>query len=263
MEFSRKQFIYLFSGIIALGVISFGIFIYKKVDKPSFYNHYIETGDDGMMEVYYKEGIYNKDSVVAVTFPEIKAIANERLAIFSKYPLKETAHYNINSMYICKSKIQGQEDETIKKELSGKTVKKIKMYTENGREYTQDIGEITFPKVEMRGETLGSSAEEFGKKATMYGTLMEDYELIDIKGKSLDELFGTYEMYLNDIRLTRDILPLRFPKGEFNLKVIPKSDENQTEDKYDLVEKRMAFLLKDKKGKVSEYIYKFAKKDIK
>ncbi|MEG0181772.1 MAG: hypothetical protein RR657_07760 [Peptostreptococcaceae bacterium] len=263
MEFSRKKFILLFSGIIALGVISFGIFMYKKVDKPSFYNHYIEADSYGMMEVCYKNGTYSRDSVVAVTFPEIKSIANERLEIFDKSPIKENAHYNINSMYIYPANVDGHENEAVKKALSGKTVKKIKVYTENGNEYIQDIGEITFPKTETRGEILGSLAEELGKKATMYGTLMEDYELVAINGKSVDELFGTYEMYINDIRLTGDILPIRFPKGEFNLKVIPKSNESQKDDKYDYVDKLMIFSLKDKKGKVSEYIYRFAKKDIK
>ncbi|MEF9951157.1 MAG: hypothetical protein RR838_01080 [Clostridium sp.] len=244
MDYSKKHFAYLVIGILSIFIVSFGIFQGKKVDEIVFYNHNLEINQLSGIRLHYKKGIYDRENINYISFPEVKGLENEMILVEKNEGTgNEKAHYKNSYLLINLLEQADRIGMDLNKVLSGKTIKKIKVTTESGREIIKDIGRVKFNPMNMDS----ISRIDVENENIIYDTLFEALELVDYSGDSLDRIISENEIYLNDIRLTQDIIPLKFNKGEFNIKINPKKNKKEP---YNIENQYFTLKFKNAKGEI-------------
>ncbi|MEG1416021.1 MAG: hypothetical protein RSC49_05375, partial [Clostridium sp.] len=156
----------------------------------------------------------------------------------------------------------GMDFSSVEKILTGKKVTKVSFNMQKGEDIIYDIGVVHFNNINNgSGEGVISNNVSFNEYTESdgigYFTLPRDCTLFEVSGTNLNRIMDEYEVYINDIRLTKEIVPVNFQKGEFNIKVIPKNKDIKSE--YDVVTSNIIFKLRDKDKKVIHCVFTIEK----
>ncbi|MEG2338155.1 MAG: hypothetical protein RSB66_03650 [Clostridium sp.] len=238
--------------LLLIWIISFGVFSNKRINGYEGCNNLIETNINYGQGIYLyvKQSPYINDRVISASFPDIKGGEGIEVEAEVATSYKRTSHYDVKTLCISLMNTDGTPNNNLKNSLKGKTLSKVKLKTLSGKEFICDIGRVYISE----DSGIYDSKYNFGSNINSDGSIVgwlgieRGTELIGMESAYLDEVFNTMDIYLNDKKITRSNLPVKFNEGAIKLKI--KLRDNNNTSGYDVRSINLGFKFKEKSGKV-------------
>lgn len=255
MEFGKKKIIYITCFMAITWTFSIIYFQSKRIDRPVFFRHLIETTYSGSINLKYIKDKYDNTRISYVKFPEIDEVKDVQIYALDQdeFP-NEDNYFKYNSININLNQVFSKYDSkrnVVSTSREPKLITKIIYVTDSGKEFTENIGRVYIDEVKNNSENkfldqYSSAGNSEGRHDYHLG-IKEDVNFVDYNSYFKKEITDAFNIEIEGMLLANDAPPITLKKYGFLISTWLKDTAYERRSFADFYSVKMDFIFENKK----------------